>query len=220
LDCSLPDYIIIQFYGGHQYSDACCFHLHGRSKTHGSFKLKTTTFWDVMPCASVFRVQVKLKLPSQQSVINIFWNVLPCASNFREELIPKVPSKYWNPSTRIWWCHNPEEHNPNLYCHKNLILTPVFEGNGQGWFHKPSLPQTLALNKKTIIRSTLLGDISRRPKYEIQGRICIHVFVFQSCYRSEKLTKGIWKNFPEFVLQLMAETRMTITLKWDTCVCN
>jgi hypothetical protein len=72
-----------------------------QSKIQGSFKMETTTFWDVMPHASNFRVQVKLKLPSQQRVINIFWDVLPCASNFRVELMPRVPSKYWYPSTRV-----------------------------------------------------------------------------------------------------------------------
>jgi hypothetical protein len=147
-----------------------------QSKIQGSFNTETTVFSDVMPCASIFRVQVKLKLPLQQRVINIFCYVLPCASNFRVELMPKVPSKYWYPSTRVWWCHNPE-HNPNLYCHINFILIPMSEGEGQGWFHKPSLPQILAVDKRIIWR-TLLGGISRRPKYEIKRRICIHFFYF------------------------------------------
>jgi hypothetical protein len=121
------------------------------------------------------RVQVMklLTMPSQQRVINIFWDVLPCTSNFRVELMPKIPSKYWYPSTRVWWCYYPE-HNQNLYCHKNFTLTPMSEGEGQGWFHKPSHPQILVLDKKNYTKHFTWRH-SRRPKYEIKRRI---VFIF------------------------------------------
>lgn len=138
--------------------------------------MKNSTFWDVMPCASIFSVEVKLKLPSQQRVISSgMWSHVPLTlgQNWCSRSLQNIGNHLHEYDGAII-----QKNTIQIFTATKIsYYSPCLKERDEGDFTSIAFHKYWPWIKKTM-RSTLLGDISTRSKCEIQSRISIRFFYF------------------------------------------